>query len=132
MVLPNPPVHYVTGSRRHNIQHTRLRLGSSTLNSHLHRIGLHPTNSCDCGSPVESTQHYLLHCPLFTDYRNSMFIGVRDVVAPRTNPNLLPYIDETKYTDILLHGSPDMTVQDNIQIFKNVQVFIEATSRFNA
>ena len=40
---PKPPAFYPTGIRRLNILHTRLRLGSSALNSHLHPIDVWPT-----------------------------------------------------------------------------------------
>ena len=124
-------MYYSAGKRRMNIFHTRLRLGSSTLNAHLHPMGLHPSSSCGCGHQVESTQHFLLHCPQFANPRDKLCIGIRDIVAPGTNPNLLPHLDESKYTNILLFGSIDTSDEDNVEIFNVVQTFIDETTRFN-
>ena len=48
---------------------TRLRLGFSHLNEHKFRHNFRDTVSamCDCGSEIESTQHFLLRYPITND-----------------------------------------------------------------
>lgn len=128
--FPKPLAYYSSGVRYLSILHTRLRLRASNLHSHLNKVGLHPTNTCDCGNQTETTEHYLMHCPLFVAQRNRLYTHIRDVVAPGTNPHLLPNLDENKYVDILLNGSVDLEDGDNNEIFRAVQTYIKETSRF--
>ena len=46
---------------------TRFRVEFTYLNEHKFRRHFSDTVSrmCDCGSEIESTQHFLLHCPFF-------------------------------------------------------------------
>ena len=51
---PNPlSVLYNFGNRYASILHTRLRLGSSQLNSHLFKIGVKASPRCKCGEACE-------------------------------------------------------------------------------
>ena len=63
---------------------TRLRVGLSHLREHkFHhnfRDSLNPT--CNCGSAIESTKHYLLHCSNFKNQRQSQNVRI-------VNPNRL-------------------------------------------
>ena len=48
---------------------TRLRLGLSHLREHEFKHGFQDTFNplCICGNDVESTEHFLLHCPQFVN-----------------------------------------------------------------
>ena len=57
---------YSYGHGLSKVNHCRIRLGLSHLNSHLHRYNLVDSPSCsnpDCGGTTESEELYFLICP---------------------------------------------------------------------
>ena len=54
---------------------TRLRLGLSHLRGHKFKHNFEDSINpiCSCGHDVESTTHFLLHCPLFINERSTFF-----------------------------------------------------------
>ena len=54
---------------------TRLRLDFSHLNEHKFRHGFKDTlnTSCTCGVEFETTEHFLLHCQLYSTQRSELF-----------------------------------------------------------
>ena len=52
-----PPKYYNAGSRIGQILHARLRMGCSSLNSHLYSKNIVPSPSCACGE-LESCYHF--------------------------------------------------------------------------
>ena len=54
---------------------TRLRFGLSHLREHKvkHNFQDSINLSCNCGHDIESTTHYLFHCPLFVNERTTFF-----------------------------------------------------------
>ena len=97
--------------------HTRLRLGSSQLNSHLYKLGfkLHPT--CKCGSRSEDVWHYFFVCPQYTVARSKLHTIISQY-APMSMKTIL-------------YGDSNCTLQENKQIFSAVHDFIAASSRFS-
>ena len=80
---PEPPLFYSYGTKVGNINHTRLRIGLSTLNAHLFQI-CHPSvasPSCSCGHPTEDTIHYVLWCPLHNIHR-SVLLNEMNTLLP--------------------------------------------------
>ena len=75
--VPNPLFYY--GSRRAQVLHSRLRSDCSGLNQQLFSQNIIPSPLCTCGS-IESTSHYLLICPNFTDIRAVLFISISHIV----------------------------------------------------
>ena len=65
---------------------TRLRVGLSHLHEHKFRHNFRDSLNpiCNCGSAIESTKHYLLHCSNFKSERQTLLQNVRIV-----NPNFL-------------------------------------------
>ena len=104
------------GNRFIAIQHTRLRLGASPLNSHLFKIGVKQVPSCSCGSPNEDPFHYFFSCPKYNQSRLLLHTKVA---------HLAPFTLQT-----LLYGSPECSFQANCNIFSAVHEFISATNRF--
>ena len=53
----------------------RIRLGLSHLREHKFQHNLQESINplCNCGHDIESTTHYLLHCPLFVNERSTFF-----------------------------------------------------------
>ena len=58
------------GSRKEQVQHGRLRLAISDLNYDLIRRHLLQDPMCSCGYTAETSEHFLLHCPLYNSIRN--------------------------------------------------------------
>lgn len=105
-----------TGRRLPQILHTRLRLQNSDLNKDLHDRSIIESPSCACGYPTEDAHHYLLDCLLYTNLRIEML-------------DSLPNLDYVRVRD-LLRGNKNLSDEENIQIFINVQKYIMETDRF--
>ena len=105
---------------------TRLRLGLSHLREHKFKHNfqdcLNPL--CSCGIDVESTSHFLLHCPFFNKERSTLLRNLKDI-----NEKLLDKSDST-LTNILLFGDASMDNNTNKAILNTVIDFILASKRF--
>ena len=101
------------GNRKFQIYHTRLRLGCSTLNYDLHRKNIVPSPLCSCGA-VETTVHYLFHCPRYHELRQHYF---QDLPCAHTINNFL-------------YGDDRLTFVQNKFLFYCIQGYIAATKRF--
>ena len=60
---------------------TRLRLGLSHLRYHKLRHNFQDCINpiCDCGLEIETTTHFLLHCPLFQSARQSLLMNIKKI-----------------------------------------------------
>ena len=114
--LKAPPVYYCAGSRLDQIYHTRIRTRCSALNQHLFSKNIIPNSLCVCGG-IENTRHFLLDCLLYQDIRPEMLASISSICTPSI--------------DTLIYGSPDVSTNDNIVIFKAVQRFISKSKRFD-
>ena len=97
------------------ILHSRLRTNCSSLNQHLYSKNIVQSSLCACGS-TEDIGHFLLHCPLYRNYRQDMLRSVSRLCQPSLNT--------------LLYGNDNLSVSDNKQKFIIVQDFIVKTKRF--
>ena len=108
--------YYLLGSRKCNIIHTRLRHQCSSLGADLFRANIISDPSCACGCPLEDAIHYLVECPLYTNARMQLIMSI------------------TPYTVIsienLLFGSDNLTDENNLIVFRNVQKYIHHSNRF--
>jgi len=104
------------GSRKCNIIHTRVRHQCSSLGADLFRANIINDPICLYGYPLEDVIHYLLECPLYAKARMQLFMNI------------------TPYTVIsienLLFGSDNLTDENNLIVFRNVQKYIHHTNRF--
>ena len=117
--------HYSYGSRLGNKLWTRLRLGTTYLNSHNFAIQKTKSPSCMCHFNNETPTHYLLDCFLYTVERQLLFDQVSQLV---TNFFQLP---KFKKMEILLYGQQNSDHFDiNLKIAKYVQTFILQSKRF--
>ena len=110
--------YYMLGSRTCNIIHTRLRHMCSSLGADLFRANIMNDPSWPCGCPLEDAIHYLLECPdpLYTNARMQLFM------------NITPYTVISIET--LLFGSDNLTDENNLIVFRNVQKYIHLSNRF--
>lgn len=117
---PKIPEYFYSGDRIPQILHTRLRTECSALNQHLFRRNLIPSPNCTCGE-VESNKHFLLACPRFNLIRVEMLSKIRQFIPS----------DILVTTRLLLQGDSNISVENNIRVFKEVQTFIVKTNRFD-
>ena len=129
-MTPSPSPWFYTGTRYVNILHTRMRLNNPALNTYLFRTGRSPTSSCECGSRSETIKHYLLECPLYAAHRDRLLADIRDLLAPGIHPNMLIDLDSNHLLNLLLHGTADLEINDNICVFNAVHYYILSTGRF--
>ena len=111
------PSFYSIGSRSLNIWHCQLRNEASSLNHHLFQSHLSDSSQCACGDAIENNFHYFYVCPLFIRHRIQLF-------------NSLRKFQDVLNLDILLKGSPILTVEENTEIFDAVHHFIIGSRRF--
>ena len=64
------PIYYYFRSRKEQVKHCRLRLAISDLNYDFFRRHLLKDPICSCGYTAETSEHFLLHCPLSNSIRN--------------------------------------------------------------
>ena len=80
---------------------TRLRLELSQLRKHKFKYNfqncLNPL--CCCGLSIESTSHFLLHCPLFNDKRHTLLSTLNNIDSKILKSN------DSYLTQFLLFGS---------------------------
>ena len=59
---------------------TRLRIGHTCLNSHLHRLGLTDTPHCPwCPTQLDTPEHLLLHCPRHHSHRVALLHSLASI-----------------------------------------------------
>ena len=98
-------------------RHTYIRNEASSLNHHLFQSHLSDSSQCACGDAIENNFHYFYVCPLFIRHRIQLF-------------NSLRKFQDVLNLDILLKGSPILTVDENTEIFDAVHHFITGSRRF--
>ncbi len=114
-----PPAYFSTGTRLASILHTRLRRRCSSLKSDLFRCNLIDTCHCTCGNYIESTEHFFMHCRLYTLHRARLLNGINAIGLTFSIENIL-------------FGNPDISYEDNCTLFSIVHryMYILATGRF--
>ena len=110
------PVYYYVGNRQGQILHARLRMNSSSLNSHLFIRNLVESPNCRCGG-LETNSHFLLSCPIYTIIRQELLTSLSGLPLQ---------ID----SNILLFGSNQLSDEQNSTVFIMVQKFIIKSKRF--
>ena len=106
---------------------TRLRIGFSHLKEHKFRYNFQDSIDpmCSCNSGIETTAHFLLHCPNFNTQRQTLFDKIATIDA-----NIL-IENENNIINILLFGKPNSEDRFNKQILNAFIAFILSTERFN-
>ena len=106
---------------------TRLRLGLSHLRYHKFRHNFQDCINplCACGLEIETTTHFLLHCPLFQSARQSLLINIREI-----DESILKKQDKL-ITKTLLYGDDKFDFSCNRSIVSSAIKFIVSTERFS-
>ena len=112
---PSVPVYFYYGKRKEQIMHCRLRMQMSNLNFDLVKRHLSNNSYCTCGHPSETAEHYLLYCPHYVNIRTHTI-------------NTLS--QELKNVDVLLRGSNQLNILENVNLFRVVHEYINKSGRF--
>ena len=57
----------------------RLRTGHCQLLSHMYKLKLSHTNECQCGTSIQTVEHILQDCPVFTQLRGETWCGGMEI-----------------------------------------------------
>ena len=107
---------------------TGFRLQFSHLNEHNFRYGFGDTinTMCTCRSEVETTEHFLLRCHLYSPQRLELSENLEKVDSSFLNLNVKDKVS------FLLYGSQSATSKSpNHEILKFVINYIKETGRFD-
>ena len=105
---------------------TRLRLGLSHLRDHKFKHSFQDSLNpiCNCGTDVETTTHYLLHCPLFSDERLILINNIRNIDSNILNLN------DSRFSEVLLFGNSSFNNSKNTFIINTTIEYIVSSKRF--
>ena len=105
---------------------TRLRLELSLLREHKFKYNfqnyLNPL--CSCGSSIETTAHFLLHCPIFHDKRHTLLSTLNNIDSKLLESN------DSYLTQTLLFGSTSFDSETNTLALNATIDYILFTERF--
>ena len=106
---------------------TRLRVNLSHLREHKFQNNFldTPNSLCSCGIENESTNHYLLRCPLYTRLRKTLLDNIIEIVGSISNLN------DDELVKILLYGNETLSTLENSSILKNTILFLKSSERFD-
>ena len=103
---------------------TRLRLEVSHLCEHKFKYNfqncLNPL--CSCGSSMESTSHFLLHCPIFHDKRHTLLSTLKNIDCK--------ILESTNSYLTLLFGCTSFDSETNTLVINAIIDYILSTERF--
>ena len=107
---------------------TRLRVGLSHLREHKFKHSFQDTLNpiCNCGEDIETTSHYLLHCPDYLHERKTLLNTVSCIV-----PNIFDFNND-QLTEIRLYGKEDLDSINNTSILDATINYLIETKRFNS
>ena len=106
---------------------TRLRLGLSHLREHKFKHSFQDSLNpfCSCGLDIESTAHFLLHCPTYIIERRTLLSTLVNI-----DNNLLD-LCEPVLIRTLLFGSNSFDTDANTNVLNATTEYIFSTKRFD-
>ena len=107
----------------------QLRVGLSPLKSHKrsHNFQDTPVDTCNCKLNAETTEHFIFHCPFYTEQRRILL----QILNPILFANDLRFLDDKGLLHLLLYGDVKFDYQTNQTILKATINFIKNSSRFS-
>ena len=108
----------------------QLRLGLSSLRYHKKRHGFidTPNDRCLCGTGIETTDHFLIECPLFNEQRETLV----STIDPITSKVIVwdSAISSVR-SKLLLYGDGGLDDTENSIVLKATINYILSTERFS-
>lgn len=111
------PKHFSYGPRKLNIILTQIRCSASFLNYDLFKINIVASPNCNCGFPREDAEHFFFFCKRYSLLRNDL---LHSLIWVPFNIDL----------NLITKGSANLTLDENIRVFRNVYKFIKESKRF--
>ena len=107
----------------------QLRVGLSPLKHHKkrHRFLDTPNDTCLCGTGIETTDHFLVACPLFRMQRDRLLSVVTPIISKL---HCWTSATNSARTNWLLYGDDKLDIGENSEILKSTIKFIRDTERF--
>ena len=110
----------------------QLRVGLSPLKSHKkhHNFSGYEedfSDTCSCLMDLETTWHFLLHCPNFINQRKTLYGTVNPILRVYN----IPFLVDECFVDLLLYGDTKFKFEENQSILKATINFIRNSSRFS-
>ena len=96
--------------------HSQFRMHCSNLNAHLFNLHVVDSPNCFCSFKNEDCYHYFFDCPMYNVERMHLFDEVQKLCDVKLNT--------------ILYGNENLSLKDNIEIFRCVERFIMETGRF--
>ena len=106
------PMQFYIGDRTDQINLCQIRLNFSSVNDHLYTKSCIESPSWCCSAVPETPQHYFFDCLNYQDQRQELFSSITNFLSP----------DYSLPLKLLLRGSPDLTVNNNV--FLNYHIII--------
>ena len=105
---------------------TRVRLGLSHLRDHKFKHSFQDSLNpiCNCGTDVETTTHYLLHCPLFSDERLILINNIQNIDSNILNLN------DSRFSEVLLFGNSSFNNSKKTFFINTTIEYIVSSKRF--
>ena len=134
IMLTNRNVYFSMFDGRAAVNLTRIRLGLSGLNGHRSLYRFIDYSYCPkCNYVIENSEHFLLFCPSYAAYRETLFNCLDNLYSDATIPfhrNLSTRINTQQCVQVLINGDPSFNKQRNVALFKSVLEYIKDTKRF--
>ena len=107
----------------------QLRVGLSALKAHKKAHNFRDTLSdiCHCGTDSETSEHFLLRCPLFLAQRTKLLTTINPIIQKE----ILTPPDDLIMTKYLLYGLVGLNIDNNRQILEATIDFIISSNRFS-
>lgn len=104
--------------RKLGIIHSQMRMNCSNLNAHLYQLHVRDNPFCECSTNViEDSSHFFFDCPFYYNERIELITFVE---------NLIPNVT----IECILFGSDELSLEENLEMFKNVEEYISSSGRF--
>ena len=81
---------------------------------------------CNCGEDIETSSHYLLHCPDYLQERMTLLNTVSCIA-----PNIFDFNND-QLSEILLYGKEGLDNNNNTNILDTTINYLIETKRFDA
>ena len=106
---------------------TRLRLGLSHLHQDKFKHGFQDTLNpiCSCGNDIETSAHFLLHCPHYSSERSTFLNTIRNI-----NRNIFDKHD-LQVTETLLYDDSSLDDKSNTLVFNATIDFLFVTQKIS-
>ena len=106
----------------------QLRVGLSPLKAHKRRHNFldTPDDTCTCHLGVETTAHFLLHCPFFNAQREELMASIQPILNEFTQID-----NDLTMSSFLMYGSKTLNPLQNKEILNATLTIICSTGRFS-